>query len=166
MDAGIYSLHKITFCNMKFGETEKPYIRPQKLRTYEESRDLFRFIVDLTAFSIYVVCAFFNLWSPQTQCSVPPPFHNKTVCILMYNEMVLWKIRTLVWKKKSHVNRKERIFIKCTCKGHFYISNRFIAIFTELTIERKLPFLCWFLTFTLATNTRKIEKASYVIIIT
>lgn len=32
---------------MKFGETENPYIRPQKLRTYEASRDLFRFIVDL-----------------------------------------------------------------------------------------------------------------------
>lgn len=45
-------------------------------------------------------------------------------------------------KKKTHVKRKERIFIKCTCKGHFYISNKFIAVFTELAIERKLPSLC------------------------
>lgn len=43
--------------------------------------------------------------------------------------------------KKNHVNRKERIFIKYTRKGHFYISNRFIAIFTELTMERKLSSL-------------------------
>lgn len=83
-------------------------------------------------------------------------------CVFSHSMRCNFKNRTVV-NKIPHVKRKKKPSIKYTRKGHFYISNRFIAIFTELTVERKLPSLVCFVTFTLATNTRKIEMVNFII---